>query len=51
MLTFFMLANDEWVLVVLFVDSVFAVLAILDLLTLPGRKAFSIEREASRVAP
>jgi uncharacterized protein (DUF58 family) len=50
LLAFFMLANDDWILVVGLIDAVLAVVAILDLLTLPGRKAFAIEREASRVA-
>jgi uncharacterized protein (DUF58 family) len=49
-LTFLMLANTEWMLVVLIIDAVLAIIAGVDLLTLPGRKAFSFEREASRVA-
>lgn len=53
LLTFLMLATDDWVLVavlLLMIDAALVIVAFTDLFTLPGRKAFAIEREVSRVA-
>jgi uncharacterized protein (DUF58 family) len=48
--TFSLLVSSEMVLVILVIDAVLAVLAAVDLFTLPGKKAFTAERETSRVA-
>ncbi len=50
LLTFLLLASTEWVVVVLLIDAVLLVLATIDLFLLPGKKAFSAERETTRVA-
>jgi uncharacterized protein (DUF58 family) len=50
LLTVTMLVSTEVVLVVLVIDAVVAVLAAVDLFTLPGARAFAAERETTRVA-
>jgi uncharacterized protein (DUF58 family) len=50
LLTFAMLANTEWMVVILTIDAVLAMVAFIDLFSLPGRKAFAFERETLRVA-
>jgi uncharacterized protein (DUF58 family) len=50
LLTFLMLVNTEWMIVVLLIDAVVTVVALIDLFTVPGKKAFAIERETTRVA-
>ncbi len=49
-LTFFLLARSDITPLVLAVDFVLIVLATFDYFTLPARKAFSVERQAMRVA-
>jgi len=50
LLTFLLLANSEWMILVLLIDAILAVIAAIDLFSLPSRKAFATERETLRVA-
>src|SRR5688500_1705542 len=50
LLSFLLLASDELMIIILLIDTVVAVIAAIDLFTLPSKKAFAVERETMRVA-